>query len=109
MGLDKERREGEVIARPGLNIRKRVMMVAAKSWKEAKEIAEKEGEELVFHNFDTGEYGTCPRSKRFGCYRKGEFIEERCICIPAKFTTDELEEKEKKFLEENPEWGKGEE
>ncbi|MBP1929053.1 hypothetical protein J2741_001600 [Methanolinea mesophila] len=83
-------------------------MAAAKSWKEAKEVAEKEGEELVFHNFDTGEYGACSRSKSFGCFKHGEFVEERCICIPAKFSTAELEEKEKKFLLENPEWEKGE-
>jgi hypothetical protein len=57
------------------------MAAEARSWQEAKEIAEKEGEELVFHNFETGEYGACSRMKRFGCFRHGEFIEERCICI----------------------------
>lgn len=78
--------------------------MAAKSWKEAKTEAEREGTELVFHNFDTGEYGPCSRERAFGCFVKGKFIEQRCICIPAKFTVEELEEKEKKFLEENPGW-----
>lgn len=79
-------------------------MDAAKSWREAKEIAGKEGHELVFHNFDTGEYGACPPSQSFGCFRAGEFIEERVICMPARFSADELEEKEQKFLAENPGW-----
>ncbi len=83
-------------------------MSPAKSWKEAKEAAESEGTELVFHNFDTGEYGPCSRDQEFGCFVKGEFIEQRCICIPAKFTVEELEQKEKKFLEENPGWADGE-
>lgn len=79
-------------------------MPPAKSWKEAKEAAEREGSELVFHNFDTGEYGACSRQREFGIFSKGQFIEQRCICIPAKFTVTELEQKEKKFLEENPGW-----
>jgi hypothetical protein len=80
----------------------------AKSWREAKEKAEREGAELVFHNFDTGEFGTCSREQEFGCFVKGEFIEQRCICIPAKFTAEELEQKEKKFLEDNPGWAEEE-
>jgi hypothetical protein len=35
---------------------------------------------------------------------KGEFVEQRCICMPATHTPEELEEKEKKFLRENPGW-----
>ena len=82
--------------------------MAAKSWKEAKAIAEREGEELVFHNYDTREYGACSRDKSFGCFVKGEFVEERCICIPAKFSPEELEKKEKDFLAENPGWAETE-
>lgn len=78
--------------------------MAATSWKEAKEIAEREGQELVFHNYDTREYGACPRDRSFGCFIKGEFVEQRCICMPAKFSPEELEKKEKDFLKENPEW-----
>jgi hypothetical protein len=79
-------------------------MAAATSWKEGKDCAEREGKELVFHNFDTGEYGTCSPSDRFGCFEKGKFIEQRCICMPATLSVDEMEQKERKFLEENPEW-----
>jgi hypothetical protein len=79
-------------------------MTAAKSWEEGKEIAEREGKELVFHNFDTGEYGACARSQNFGCFKEGKFIEQRCICMPATFSVEELEKKEKDFLKENPEW-----
>lgn len=79
-------------------------MAAAKSWKEGKEIAKKEGKELVFHNFDTGEYGACTRSQSFGCFKDGKFIEQRCICMPARYTEAELEQKEREFLKENPEW-----
>jgi hypothetical protein len=83
-------------------------MPPARSWKEAKEEAERQGAELVFHNFDTGEYGPCSRDQEFGCFVKGEYKEQLCICIPAKFTVEELEQKEKKFLEENPGWAPGE-
>jgi hypothetical protein len=79
-------------------------MSTARSWREAKDIAEKEGEDLVFHNFDTGEYGACPRSRNFGCFKMGEFIEERCVCMPSRFSVDELEKKERQFLDENPGW-----
>jgi hypothetical protein len=82
--------------------------MAAKSWKEAKKEAERGEEELVFHNFDTGEYGSCSRSREFGCFEKGKFVQQRCICIPAKFSAEELEQKEKKFLDENPGWAEGE-
>jgi hypothetical protein len=80
-------------------------IMAAKSWKEAKEIAEREGKELVYHNYDAGEYGACPRDTSFGCFVKGEFVEQRCICMPAKFSPEELEKKERDFLAENPGWG----
>jgi hypothetical protein len=81
-----------------------IIFMAAQSWKGAKEIAEREEEELVFHNYDTGEYGACSRDRSFGCFVKGEFIEQRCICIPAKYSPEELEKKERDFLSENPEW-----
>ena len=81
-----------------------VRPMTATSWKEAREIAKQEGQELVYHNYDTGEYGACSRSHSFGCFVKGEFIEQRCICMPATLSPAELEEKEKKFLRENPGW-----
>jgi len=79
--------------------------MAARSWREAKEIADREGAELVFHNYDTKEYGACSRDTTFGCFVKGEFVEERCICMPATFSSEELEKKEQAFLTENPDWG----
>lgn len=84
-----------------------VRSMRATSWKEAREIAKREGQDLVFHNYDTGEYGACSHSQSFGCFVKGEFIEQRCICMPATHTPEELEEKEKKFLRENPGWIEG--
>ncbi len=78
--------------------------VTARSWKEAKEIAEREEKELVFHDFDTGEYGACSRTQTFGCFKDGRFIEHRCICMPTKFSVDELVKKEEEFLTENPDW-----
>jgi len=83
-------------------------MASAKSWKEGKDTAVREGKELVFHNIDTGEYGACSRSDRFGCFEKGKFIEQRCICMPATLSPDEMEHKERKFLGENPEWAENE-
>jgi len=80
-------------------------IMVAKSWKEAKAIAEREGQELVYHNYDTGEYGGCQRDTSFGCFVKGEFIEQRCICMPATLSPEELEKKERDFLVENPGWG----
>jgi hypothetical protein len=79
--------------------------MAAQSWREAKEIADREGAELVFHNYDTCEYGACSRDTTFGCFVKGEFVEQRCICMPARFSSEELEQKERVFLAENPGWG----
>jgi hypothetical protein len=79
-------------------------VTTAKSWQEGKEIAEREGKELVFHNFDTGEYGACTRSQSFGCFKEGKFIEQRCICMPVRYSAAELEQKEREFLNENPDW-----
>jgi hypothetical protein len=76
----------------------------AGSWKEAQEIARKERKEQVFHDFDTGVYGSCMRTDRPGHFSCGRHIEHRCICMPADLSIDELERKERKFLEENPDW-----
>jgi hypothetical protein len=81
-----------------------IILAAANSWKEAKEIAERECKELVFHNYDKNEYGACSRETSFGCFKEGKFTEERCICIPARFSADEIEQKEKEFIEKNPDW-----
>jgi len=76
----------------------------AGSWKEAKERADHEKLPQVFHDCDEDLYGACGPGERQGCFKGGVFIEHRSICMPAFLSVDELEEKEKKFLRENPDW-----
>jgi hypothetical protein len=76
----------------------------AGSWKEARECALKEGHPLVYHDCDDEVYGACREGESQGVFRNGVFIEHRCICMPAALSADELEAKEKKFHEENPDW-----
>ena len=76
----------------------------AHSWKEAK-IEAKNGQcELVYHDFDRDIYGACRPEQRQGHFTRGRFVEHHCICMPARFSEDELNEKEKTFLKENPGW-----
>ncbi|WP_342677549.1 hypothetical protein [Methanofollis sp. UBA420] len=79
----------------------------AGSWREAKEIAEREGLEYVYHDFDAGTYGACPADERQGAFLCGVFREHRCIHMPASFTAEQMEEKERAFLAENPGWQEG--
>jgi hypothetical protein len=74
------------------------------SWTEAKIEAEKERCEQVYHDFDRGCYGACRPEQRQGHFVRGRFVEHHCICMPAAFSEEELKEKEKRFLEENPDW-----
>lgn len=76
----------------------------ANSWNEAKMAADQEGMEQVFHDFDTGTFGACKRDQKQGHFTSGCFSEHRCICMPSKLSAEELAEKERKFLEENPDW-----
>jgi len=76
----------------------------AGSWKDAKECATREGVSQVFHDFDAGTYGACKPGERQGRFTQGAFIEHRCICMAAHLTEEELLAKEKKFLQENPDW-----
>lgn len=76
----------------------------ATSWKEAKECAAREGLPQVYHDCDADVYGACRQGERQGSFRNGVFVEHRCICMPANFNAEELEEKEKKFLRDNPDW-----
>lgn len=76
----------------------------ARSWKEAKDVAAQENRPCVYHNHLSGEYGACtPESRR---RRITEFtgFQEACICMPARLSTEEMEEKERRFLEGNPDW-----
>ncbi|HVP94301.1 MAG TPA: hypothetical protein VMS89_03925 [Methanoregulaceae archaeon] len=76
----------------------------AGSWREAVETAKKEGREEVFHDFDRNTYGACRKSEHQGHFSCGRYIEHRCICMPVSLSPEELEQKEKAFLEENPDW-----
>lgn len=57
---------------------------------------------LVYHDCDDKIYGACSQGKLQGRFKGGIFIEHRCICMTAHLSAEELEVKEKKFLEENP-------
>ena len=76
----------------------------AGSWKEAKESAAREGLPLVYHDCDDGVFGACGQGEQQGSFRGGVFIQHRCICMPAHLSADDLEAKEKKFRDENPDW-----
>jgi len=76
----------------------------AGSWKEAKESAERESLPLVYHDCDDKIFGACRHGEQQGSFRGGAFVEHRCICMPANLSAEELEAKERKFLEENPDW-----
>jgi len=76
----------------------------AESWKEAKECAVRGGLPQVYHDCDDKVYGACMQGELQGKFKSGVFIEHRCICMPAHLSAEDLEAKEKKFLEENPGW-----
>jgi hypothetical protein len=76
----------------------------ATSWKEAKECAKRERLPLVFHDCDAGTYGACHIGEQQGTFKGGVFNGHRCICMSSDLTAEDLAEKERKFLEENPDW-----
>jgi len=76
----------------------------AGSWKEARECAVMEDLPLVYHDCDNKIYGACRQGELQGTFRGGIFVEHRCICMPVHLSAEELEIKEKKFLDENPDW-----
>ena len=76
----------------------------ASSWSEAKECARRENLPIVYHDCDTNAFGACRKGEIQGVFKGGAFIEHRCICMPARLSAEELEEKEKKFRKENPDW-----
>jgi hypothetical protein len=76
----------------------------ASTWQEALDAARKAGLPQVFHDCDTGTYGACREGEPQGTFKSGVFSEHRCICMPARLSAVELEEKEKKFRTENPDW-----
>ncbi len=74
------------------------------SWQEAKECAIRESLPQVYHDCDDNLYGACRDGERQGAFKNGIFIEHRCICMPSHLSAKELEEKEKIFRSENPDW-----
>jgi hypothetical protein len=76
----------------------------ATSWKEAKASAMRDGLPQVYHDCDDNFYGACRDGEQQGIFKNGIFIEHRCICMPSNLSTEDLEEKEKKFRSENPDW-----
>jgi hypothetical protein len=76
----------------------------AGSWREAKECAVREGFPQVYHDCDENVYGACRTGERQGLFKAGVYIEHRCLCMPAHLSSEELEEKERKFRQENPDW-----
>ena len=77
----------------------------AGSWKEAKESADRKGLTQVYHDCDDNIYGACgARVSGRDHSKAGIFIEHRCLCMPARLSCEELEEKERKFRQENPDW-----
>ena len=76
----------------------------AASWRDAKECAVREDLPHVYHDCDDDVYGACRTGESQGSFKDGIFIEHRCICMPSHLSTKELEEKEKKFRSDNPDW-----
>lgn len=76
----------------------------AASWSEAKECAVQENLPRVYHDCDTNTFGACREGESQGSFKGGVFIEHRCICMPADLSAEELEEKERTFQSENPDW-----
>jgi hypothetical protein len=76
----------------------------AKSWRGAKECAVRDNLPQVYHDCDDDVYGACREGEQQGAFKKGIFIEHRCICMPASLNPREMDEKERKFLRENPDW-----
>jgi hypothetical protein len=74
------------------------------SWREATECAVREGLPQVYHDYDARIYGACPEGEVQGSFKEGIFLEHRCICMPAHLRPEELEAKEKNFLQDNPDW-----
>ena len=42
--------------------------------------------------------------ERYWDYFERDYIEHQCICMPSHISPDDLKAKEKKFLQNNPDW-----
>ena len=76
----------------------------ARSWKEAKELAAEKNRPCVYHNRESGEYGACtPEGKRRRAVSSEGFRDD-CVCFPAGMNPEEMEVRERLFLEGDPGW-----
>ena len=74
------------------------------SWGEAKEYAHFEGLLQVCHDCDADVYRACKPGETQGSFKEGIFPGHRCICMPSDMSQEDLKAKEKKFLQDNPDW-----
>lgn len=79
------------------------MMAAAASWKQAKEIAAQQNLEIVYHDFETGQYGAASKSDLPGHFKCGAWIPHRIFSVPATTSPEEIDAQEKAFIAAHPE------
>ena len=77
----------------------------ATSFRGAKRIATRDGFDIVFHNFDTHEYGACPRGQPQGNFDQlHNFKEGNCLYFPASMSAAEMEDAEYHKIADDPYW-----
>jgi hypothetical protein len=70
----------------------------------AKRAATKSGFDVVYHDFDTNEYGACPRGQPHGHYEAGQFHKHICLYFPSSMSAIEMEEAEDQKFVDDPYW-----
>ncbi|OPX61728.1 MULTISPECIES: hypothetical protein [unclassified Methanoregula] len=63
----------------------------AGSWKEARELAVKDGLPMMYHDFDDGVFGASRQGESQGVFKNEVFTEHRCICMPSHLTAEDPE------------------
>jgi len=77
----------------------------ATSYIGAKRIASKNGFEIVYHDFETGEYGACPRGQPQGHFDEVQrFHEHVCLYFPASMRAVDMEDAEDQKFADDPYW-----
>ena len=73
-----------------------------KTWLSAKRSASV-CESIIFHNYTTGKYGSCPMGQMQGHFERcGHYTTDRCLYLPARWTTDQIEDAEQAHLQQHP-------
>ena len=71
----------------------------ANTWKGAKAEATKMGVTVVYHDYDTGEYGAVPQGHPIGHHDEwGQFHKHNCLYLPAYLSSNRMYEKEQMYL-----------